>query len=292
MKISVVIPTYNYGRFIGEAIESVFAQTVLPIEVIVVDDGSTDETAATIATFGNSVRYIRQENAGVCAARNLGVAESAGELISFLDADDSWDPTKLEKQLARFGSDPEIGLVHCGMREFDTETGETVELRVEGQEGWVADDLLLWERPAVNVSGSSIMVSREAFEAAGGFDTKMRVGEDWDFCYRVARKFKVGFVREPLVNYRSHGASAHHNVGEMERGMAIFYQKAFAHGDDHVLSLKNRALSNFHKVLSGSYLHSRNYAKFLSHAMKSIALCPSNVGYFLRFPLRRFRKDS
>ena len=292
MKISVVIPTYNYGRFIGEAIESALAQTVLPSEIIVVDDGSTDETAATVAAFGDSVRYIRQENAGVCGARNLGVAASTCELISFLDADDSWDRAKLEKQLARFVSDPKIGLVHCGMREFNTDTGETIELRNEGQEGWVADDLLVWERPVVNVSGSSIMVSRKAFDDVSGFDTAMKVGEDWDFCYRVARTFKVGFVAESLVNYRSHGGAAHRNVAEMEKGMALFYEKAFASGDAHVMSLKNRALGNFHKVLSGSYFHSRDYSKFLSHAVRSIARRPSNVGYFLRFPLRRFGGDS
>ncbi|MER3632432.1 MAG: glycosyl transferase, partial [Blastocatellia bacterium] len=169
---------------------------------------STDETAAVVARFGEKVRYIRQENAGVSAARNRGVAESTGELISFLDADDIWEPEKLEKQLAIFAADKRIGLVHCGMREFESNTGETLRVHLDGMEGDVADELLLWENPAVNVSGSSVLVSREAFDAAGGFDPRQKCGEDWDFCYRVARRYRVGFVPEPLVNYRSHSTSA------------------------------------------------------------------------------------
>ena len=132
--VSVIIPTYNYGRFIAETIESALGQTLLPHEVIVVDDGSTDETAEVVASFGERVRYIYQENAGVCAARNRGVAASSGDLIAFLDADDIWEPTKLEKQAAKF-ADPDVGLVHCGMREFDSDTGETIKLNLDGGEG-------------------------------------------------------------------------------------------------------------------------------------------------------------
>ena len=284
--ISVIIPAYNYGRFIGEAIGGVLSQTLPAAEIIVVDDGSTDETAAEVAKFGDKVRYIKQENAGVCAARNKGVANSTGEFIAFLDADDIWHPTKLEKQIAKFAEDDAIGLVHCGMREFDSETGETIATHMEGGEGWVADDLLLWEKPVVNVSGTAIMISRNAFDEAGGFDTEMKVGEDWDFCYRVARKYKAGFVREALVNYRSHNAAAHRNVGEMERGMARFYEKAFAAGD--APHLRNRAYGNFYRVLSGSYFQSGDYGGFVRNAVKSIWARPANLAYFLKFPLRRF----
>ena len=112
LTISVVIPTYNYGRFIAEAIRSVFDQTLLPSEVIVVDDGSTDNTADIVREFREVVKYVRQENAGVCAARNRGVLESTGELIAFLDADDIWEPTKLELQAAKFEADAAIGRSH------------------------------------------------------------------------------------------------------------------------------------------------------------------------------------
>ena len=286
--VSVVIPAYNYGRFIADAIASVLEQTHPPAEIIVVDDGSTDDTAAVVATFGDAVRYIRQHNAGVCAARNRGVSESTGALIAFLDADDTWEPTNLEKQLAVFETDDDIGLVHCGMREFDGETGETIGLHMEGGEEGVADNLLLWEGSVIVGPGGGVTVTRKAFDRVGGFDTRIKVGEDWDFCYRVARLFKIGFVAEPLLNYRSHNAAAHHNVENMERGMLMFYEKAFATSDPAILKLRRRAYGNFHKVMAGSYLHSGQMGKFLTHAARSIWMRPRNLEYFLRFPVRRF----
>ena len=284
--VSVVIPTYNYGRFIVDAIHSVLDQTRPPSDIIVVDDGSTDETAVVLGSFGDGVRYIRQDNAGVGAARNRGVSESTGELVAFMDADDIWEPTNLEKQLARFESDEEIGLVHCALREFDDETGETIRFYMEGGEEGVADNLLLWEDPVI--AGPGVTVTRKAFDHVGGFDTRMKVGEDWDFFYRVARLFKVGFVAEPLVNYRNHNAAAHRNVENMERGMLMFYEKAFATDDPEILKLRRRAYGNFHRVMAGSYLHSGRVGKFFCHAAKSIWLRPGNLEYFLRFPMRRF----
>lgn len=289
--ITVIIPTYNYGRFIAEAIESALGQTLGPVEVIVVDDGSTDDTAEVVARFGDAVKYVRQDNAGVCVARNRGVAESSGELIAFLDADDIWEPTKLEKQAAKFASDSGIGLVHCGMREFCSESGETLALHIVGLEGDVADDLLLWEKPVIVGPGGTIMVSREAFERAGGFDPRQKCGEDWDLCYRIAREYSVGFVAEPLVNYRSHGAAAHRNVREMERGMGLFYEKAFAEGGD-VLRPRRRALGNYNRVLAGSYFRSGQYGDFLRTAAKSIWFRPSGIGYFAAFPFRKMRRTT
>ncbi len=287
--VSVIIPTYNYGRFIKEAIESALAQTIPPLEIIVVDDGSRDETANVVREFRDKVRYIKQDNAGVCAARNRGTSESRGELIAFLDADDSWMPTKIEKQIAKFAEDEEFGLVQCGMREFDGDTGETLDVLIDGCEGWVADDLILFEKPTVYVSGSVWMVKREIFEKLGGFDTDMKVAEDWDFCYRVARLYKIGFVPESLVNYRRHLASAHLDLAEMERGMSHFYRKVFESSDRDVLKLRHRAYGNLYRVLSGSYFQSGNYTDFFRHAMKSIWNRPANLSYFLQFPLRRLR---
>lgn len=286
--VSVVIPTYNYGRFVGEAIESVLRQTLVPKGIVVVDDGSTDDTAAVVAGFGDRIWYIKQENAGVCAARNRGVAESRGEIIAFLDADDYWEPTSLEKFVARFAEQDDPGLVHCGLREFDSTTGETIEVNLNGGEENVAENLLLWEEPVILGPGT-VAVRREAFTGVRGFDTRMKCGEDWDFCYRVARRYRVGFVPEPLINYRSHQDAAHHNIENMERGMAMFYKKAFATDDPCVLALRSKALGNYHKIMSGSYFRAGRYAKFASHAIRSIAYRPGTIGHFLSYPLRRLQ---
>jgi glycosyltransferase involved in cell wall biosynthesis len=289
-RISVVIPTHNYGRFIAEAIRGALDQTHRAAEIIIIDDGSTDDTTDVVREFGERVKYVRQEKAGVCAARNRGVRESSGELIAFLDADDIWEPAKLEKQAAKFETDPTIGLVHCGMREFDSKTGETLRFILEGGEEGVAENLLLWEGPVIVGPGGTVVVTREAFDAVGGFDERIKVGEDWDFCYRVARRFKVGFVPEALVNYRSHGAAAHRDLENMERGMLMFYEKAFA--DPTVAHLRRNAYGNFHKVMAGSYFYAGDYGKFVSHAMKSIWIRPGNLGYFVSFPLRRTNRSS
>lgn len=291
MTVSVIIPTYNYSRYVGQAIGAVLAQTLPATEIVVVDDGSTDDTAAEVEKFGEKVRYIKQENAGVCVARNRGVADSTGKYIAFLDADDIWEPEKLAKQIAKFSEDDQIGLVHCGMREFHSDTGETIAMHLQGTEGWVADDLLLWEGLGVIGPGGTIIVRRDAFENVGGFDESLKVGEDWDFCYRIARKYKVGFVPELLVNYRNHGTNAHKNVAEMERGMGRFYQRAFDTDDANVLHLKRRAYGNYHRVLSGSYFQSKNYKKFIEHAMRSIKYRPANLAYFLKFPFRRLGRS-
>ena len=290
VKVSVVIPTYNYGRFIAEAVESVLAQTYPIAEIIVVDDGSTDDTETVVRTFGEKVRYVRQTNEGVCSARNRGINSSNGDMIAFLDADDIWLPEKIEKQLARFAEDPEIGLVHCGLREFDTATGETIAMHLDGDEGWVAEDLALCEKPVIQGPGGSIMVRRHVFDEVGGFDRRLKIYEDWEFCLRVARKFKVGFVPEALVNYRSHGVNAHLNVEEMERSTLIAWAKAFDTDDPAICRLRRRSYGNLHKILAGSYLQSGRYWGFMRNLIASLWFRPSYLGLYLSRAAGR-RKD-
>lgn len=287
--ISLVVPTFNHGNYIRETILSATRQTRPSFEIIVIDDGSTDGTEGVVREF-ERVRYIRQENGGVSAARNRGVAESTGDLIAFLDADDTWEPTKLEKQVAKFAEDPEIGLVHCGMREFDSETGETIELHLDGGEGWVAEELALWEKPVIIGPGGSIMVRRDVFEEVGGFDTELKNGEDWEFCFRVAMKYKVGFVPEALVNYRNHGANTTKNVAEMERSTLKAWAKVFSSDDERIRRLRRRSYGNLHKVLAGSYLHNREYGGFARNVLKSLWYRPSYVPFYFRSLLGGERK--
>ena len=279
--VSVVIPTYNYGRFIAEAIESVLAQTYEIGDIIVIDDGSTDDTEKIVSQFAGRVRYFRQENAGVCAARNNGIAKATGDFIAFLDADDIWYPEKTEKQLKKFAADPAVGLVHCGMREFDTVTGKTIRLHRKGGEGWVAEDILIWEKPVIIGTGGSIIVRREVIDTVGNFDTRLKNGEDWEFCLRVARKYKVAFVKGPYVDYRNHGVNAHMNVDEMERSTLIAWAKAFDSDDRSVLRLRSRSYGNLHKVLAGSYMQNRQYYGFARNVIKSLWFRPSYITFYL-----------
>ena len=127
-KVSVVIPSYNLGRLLTQAIDSVLAQTVVPSEIIVVDDGSTDDTQVRLEPYSGRIRCIRQGNRGVSAARNRGIREASGQLIAFLDADDVWHPRKLELQLAAFEDRPDLGLLGTGQFDWPTTAFPEMEL--------------------------------------------------------------------------------------------------------------------------------------------------------------------
>ena len=279
---SVVIPVYNGANTIARAIESVIAQSYPAHEIIVVDDGSTDATVKKITKFGDIVTYIRQENAGVCAARNTGIANATGDFIAFLDADDIWYPKKTEKQLEKFAVDPEVGLVHCGLREFESTSGKTIRLHRLGCEGWVAEDILLWEKQFIIGTGGSIIVRRDVIDTVGNFDIRLKNGEDWEFCLRVARKYKVAFVKGPYVDYRNHGVNAHMNVNEMERSTRIAWAKAFDTDDQRSLRLRRQSYGNLHKVLAGSYLKDRQFYGFARNVMKSLWYRPSYIAFYLK----------
>ena len=291
LKVSVIIPTYNYARFIEQAIESVLAQTHPNIEIIVVDDGSTDHTEEVLAKFGDKIKSIKQQNKGVGAARNNGVKVSDGAFVAFLDADDIWLPNKIERQLQVFQNDEEVGLVSVGMREFDKE-GKTISLYLDGKNGWCAEKLLVLS--PMNVSGSAITLRRNAFERVGGFDEmkELHPSEDWEFCYRVAREFKFHFIPELLVDYRNHGNNGHLNVPRTERAMLLAYKKIFKDNSPQVQKLKRTAYGNLHKVLAGSYFHSKDYASFAKNSFKSLYHKPKIFSYFLSFPIRFWKRQT
>ncbi len=283
--ISVVIPTYNYAHFLPSALESVLGQTMATAEVIVVDDGSTDQTPRVLEGYADRVHVVRRANGGLAAARNSGAAVAAGEWLAFLDSDDEWLPPKLERQMTRAATDPEVALVHCGAQEIDA-TGRVLRERLDGMEGLVADEMVLFRRTVVLLAGSTMVVRRAVFEAVGGFDDRMRHSEDWDFCYRVGLQHKIAFVPEPLVRYRIHGTNMHKNVAAMESAMLFAFGKAFAAAPPTIRRLRRRAYGRLHTVLAGSYFNARQYGRFLRHAALGLALSPENLPHFLGYPLR------
>jgi len=284
--VSVIIPNYNYAHFLREAIESVLLQTYPNIEIIVVDDGSTDGSRGILESYGERVQTNFQQNLGVSAARNKGVRLSCGEYVAFLDADDSWFPTKIAKQIGRFADDDELGLVHVGVREIDTE-GNTVRERLDGLEGNIADDLLMLN--GVLGGGSGVVVPRRVFDEVGGFDARLSTSADWDLFYQIAIRYRVGFVPEILVKYRIHTSNMHGNVDVMEHDMMLAFEKAFA-GETNALS--RESYGNLYKVLAGSYFRSGKYPAFIRSAIKSMSHKPGNLSYFIKFPLRRLRHNN
>lgn len=200
--VSVIIPAYNYARFLPEAIDSALSQTLKPLEVIVVDDGSTDDTEAVLERYAGEIHIIKQRNAGVSAARNAGIRASRGELIAFLDADDMWLPTKLERQVAHLNAHPGTGLVHCGLYYCKgTQRTHPRSGRERFQGACYAE--FFADRPSYP-STPTILVLRSALYGAGLFDEALHRSEDLDMWIQLAREYEFGYVDEPLVLVRLH----------------------------------------------------------------------------------------
>lgn len=286
--VSVVIPTYNYARFIERAIVSVLAQTHRPAEVIVVDDGSTDETAGVVERYEPRVRYLRQENSGVSAARNAGVNASTGELVAFLDADDEWVPNKLELQVEALTGRPEAGLVACGVEEIDVD-GRPLGQRLDGYGGWVAEDLLLMKQ-VLPMIGATAVIPRRVLETVGAFDTRLSTSADWELGVRIARRFEIIFLPQPLVRYRIHQGGMHLNVGKMEHDVLVTYDKVFADGNGQFAGIRRHALSNAFMMFAGSYFAAREYRDAARCAAQSIRLRPAGSLYAFQYPLRVLRR--
>jgi len=204
-RVSVVIPTYNSAGTVVRAIESVLAQTYQNFELIVVDDGSTDDTQQQVQPYLNRLTYVWQENQERSAARNHGITISRGEFIAFLDADDWWLPQKLEKQVAALESYPTAGIAYTWMFKADRDENILGLLKdnrsnecIPGEEAFV--DLALGRR--LTGAGSTALVRRSSLEAAGGFDVAIPGPEDWEFCMRIALYGDVVCVPEPLAIYQ------------------------------------------------------------------------------------------
>jgi glycosyltransferase involved in cell wall biosynthesis len=230
-RVSVIIPLYNCAPYVADAVRSVLAQPVPDLEVIVVDDGSTDGGADTLAQFGGRIRVLTQENSGAAAARNHGLREARGDLIAFLDADDWWLPNRLPAQLAALETFPDAGLVFSDFMIVDLDGHVTrarrgivekynvpkdgAEVRFEGlfahkarltvaggsmdaYAGPIAP--LLFRGNLINTC--SVLIRREALKRCGEFDPTLSTEEDFDLWLRVARDFPFVYVDEPLLAFR------------------------------------------------------------------------------------------
>jgi len=204
VRASLIISTFNHGRFVGAAIDSALAQTLGAVDVIVVDDGSTDDTLAILERYAGRVRILRQPNRGLAAARNTGLAAARGTFVSFLDADDVMAPTKLATQLAVLERSPAIGWTYCDVLMEMMATGATT--RASERFGYAARALDGWLFPEL-IRGNFIpaiapLVRRTALEAAGGFDEGLTALEDWDMWLRLSLIAEARYTPAVLVTYR------------------------------------------------------------------------------------------
>ncbi|MEH2058127.1 MAG: glycosyltransferase family A protein [Nostoc sp.] len=209
-KVSVIIPAYNAMSFLPQALDTLFNQTFQDFEVLIIDDGSSDHIATWAAEITHpNVKLISQANQGQSVARNNGIRLSQSEYIAFLDADDLWEPTKLEKQVSAFIKNPELGLVDTWVFVVDEQDNILSKPEIYYDEGNVWLQML--ELNLV-MCGSSPMVRRECFETVGYFNQTIKGPEDWHMWTRIAAQYPFKIICEPLVHYRQHPHSTSRNL--------------------------------------------------------------------------------
>ena len=213
MNISVVIPSYNRREFLKRSIDSAINQTKKPLEIIVVDDGSTDGTETMIKSDYDFVKFIKQKNKGVSAARNIGIKVSIGEWICFLDSDDEWKKDKLEKQINAMKSNPGYKFFHSN--EIWIKNGLRINQKKKHKKygGDIFDKCL----DMCRISPSSVMIDKTVFDEVGNFNEDLVVCEDYELWLRICDKYRVFFIDEPLIiKYGGHQGQLSYSIESIE----------------------------------------------------------------------------
>jgi glycosyltransferase involved in cell wall biosynthesis len=273
-QVSVIIPAYNGDRYIVQAVESVLSQTFTDLEIIVVDDGSTDSTHQVLQPYIDRIRYIYQENQGAAVARNLACELAQGEFLAFLDADDYFLPSKLEKQLACFEADPDLDMVQTGWLLVD-ETGKNISAVKPWEQAQKLDleNLILYKF----VRPSAMMLRRKWWKNLGGFDSKLPPIEDLDFALRLALKgCKAVWLEEILTCYRQHDCNLMSSGFSLIKQTEILMEKFFARPGlpDNIRQLKNQERYQCLKWLAWRMYRDGHLAEMAECLEKSLQYTP------------------
>ena len=265
--VSAVIPAYNYGRFVGDAVDSVLGQTYPAMECIVIDDGSTDDTAVRLRRYGDRIRYFHQNNRGLPAARNAGIRMASGEWIAFLDADDRWHPEKTAIQLRAAASMADLAFLGA-----DGAT-DSMPDRVPAEPAVTpvgVADLLAGSR----FGPSSAMVRLSAFEAVGLFDETLRSAEDRDMWLRLAARFPGARVEAKCFVYRQHAAQMSRNQRVMQESLRRVLTKFF---EEHRVrpALRRLGWAHYHLDTALALLGDGDRWSAMSHLVLSLLRHPA-----------------
>jgi glycosyltransferase involved in cell wall biosynthesis len=259
--VSVVIPTYNRADVLGEAIESAFAQNVPNLEVVVVDDGSTDETPELLDAdrerYGEALTVIRQENAGESAARNEGILRARNELVALLDSDNRWRPGKLAAQLALHSADPALEFSFTGYASFGSESEQVL------LQGWEPDATSALEELLVGccINTSTVVATKRLLVDVGLFDRSLTCCQDHDLWLRVAAAgHRIDYVPEVLLDYRVHAGGTSANQALVAESTELVMTRLFSNGDlpERVRARERSHLARWHLNSAVRYLEARD----------------------------------
>ena len=272
--ISVIIPAYNSGLFLAEAIESVLTQQNVDVEAIVVNDGSTDNTLEIASGFGERIEVITQKNSGVAASRNIGAARAKGEYLAFLDADDIWLPDKLALQIQKIQSG--FPVVYSNRYNF----GQIGDLPLIQSDIMELPEGNIWKLLLSGnmITTSSIVIKKEIFEEFDGFNSELPSCEDWDLWLRCAEKYPIGCCPEPLVKYRVHPGGISRNYVRMNKMRQLVIQRALTSAKGSALSGQEKR-----KITAGIWSSSgweaavdKNYCYAFAYYLRALSFTPFN----------------
>ena len=275
--VSVIIPTYNRAHLIGKAIKSVLNQTYQDFEIIVVDDGSTDNTGEIVKSFDNfKIRYIsNSNNRGASAARNTGIRASQGEYIALLDSDDEWLPEKLDKQIKVLqNKSPEVGVAYSDVLYID-KNGKNMNRKLSnpGKEGYIYEDLL-----GENYVGtpSALLIKKECFNRVGLFDDLLNAQDDWDMWIRIAKYYRFAFIKVPLVKYRLHSNRISENLE-----LKIITENKILVKYTNELKKRRGVHSKHYFNIGNKFCHMGKTKEGRRYLLKAISLYPFCIRYYI-----------
>lgn len=276
-KVSTIIPSYNCAKFLPDAIDSVLAQTYQDFEIIVVDDGSIDNTKNIVERYtkryGEKIRYIYQSNRGLAAARNTGLRHSRGEYIALLDADDEWLSNRLAEGVKGMEENPSVGLVHANSVRI-SEIGDVIRVNKRNPRflsGWIFKYLFLRR---ADISCPTVLFRKECTDRLGGFDEGLtRLGcEDRELWLRIAKKYPFFYINKILARYRVRGNSMSKDRAKMLK--ARYYVIDKFSDRRKLFLLRQRALMQVHKELGDEFLEENNYEDARREYKKALQFWP------------------
>jgi len=273
--VSVIIPTYNRAHLIGKAVKSVLNQTYQDFEIIVVDDGSTDNTEEVMKSFNNfKIRYIcHSDNRGISVARNIGIRASRGEYIALLDSDDEWLPEKLDKQVDVLQNEsPEVGVV-CSWSYNIDEKGNYISKRCLPKKGGYIYEDLLSTNP---ISVPTVLIRKECFNRVSLFDDLLNAQEDWDMWIRIAKYYRFALIKVPLVKYRKHSDQISKNPREK-----IITANRILVKYVNELKKRPRAHSKHYFYIGNRLCHMGKTKEGQRYLIKAISLYPFCIRYYI-----------
>jgi glycosyltransferase involved in cell wall biosynthesis len=284
-EVSVIIPAYNSANYLKDALDSVLGQTFKDFEVLVIDDGSTDETERLMRHYRSRVRYIQQRNCGVSMARNRGIEESRGRYLAFLDADDKWYPSKLERQIKALRGRRDYRVCYSAFAVVDSDLVLISAVHNQRQ-GSALEDLLT--RGNSVGTPSTVLCERSLFASAGNFDPALSQCADWEMWIRLASHTDFLYLDEPLVMYRQHNNNMSRSAPLLERDSLMVLEKGYALPNlpQSLRARRRAAFARNYMVLAGTYFHARSYRDFARCAARAITLDFRQIRYLMAYPAR------